>query len=72
MTFMVEGRPFFAHRVLLMSASERSDHFSDLININHDCCSHPGTFLSHFHFEVDLRNIKLKLLPFFKILKLYL
>uniref|UniRef100_A0A671U4H5 Ankyrin repeat and BTB domain containing 2 n=1 Tax=Sparus aurata TaxID=8175 RepID=A0A671U4H5_SPAAU len=32
-TFMVEERPFFAHRVLLMSASERSDHFSDFINL---------------------------------------
>uniref|UniRef100_A0A671U7Q0 Ankyrin repeat and BTB domain containing 2 n=1 Tax=Sparus aurata TaxID=8175 RepID=A0A671U7Q0_SPAAU len=52
-TFMVEERPFFAHRVLLMSASERSDHFSDFINVNHDCCSRHVTFLSHSHSKVE-------------------
>lgn len=64
-TFMVEQRPFFAHRVLLMSASERSDHFSDFINVNHDCCSRHVTFLSHSHSKVELSNTKLKLSTLF-------
>nr|XP_015808788.2 ankyrin repeat and BTB/POZ domain-containing protein 2 [Nothobranchius furzeri]XP_054587911.1 ankyrin repeat and BTB/POZ domain-containing protein 2 [Nothobranchius furzeri] len=52
-TFMVEGRPFFAHRVLLLSASERfrqmlADSPDNIIHISH---------MTYSTFQVMMRSL---------------
>ncbi|XP_058485559.1 ankyrin repeat and BTB/POZ domain-containing protein 2-like [Solea solea] len=52
-TFVVDGRPFYAHRVLLMSASERfrqmlSDSMDDVIHIDH---------MSYSTFQMTMKSL---------------
>ncbi|KAK5622024.1 hypothetical protein CRENBAI_012151 [Crenichthys baileyi] len=52
-TFMVEGRPFFAHRVLLMSASER---FRQMLANSPDNIIHIG-HMTYSTFQMMMRSL---------------
>uniref|UniRef100_A0A146V9B6 Ankyrin repeat and BTB domain containing 2 n=1 Tax=Fundulus heteroclitus TaxID=8078 RepID=A0A146V9B6_FUNHE len=52
-TFMVEGRPFFAHRVLLMSASER---FRQMLADSPDNIIHVG-HMTYSTFQMVMRSL---------------